>query len=264
MSQVEVEGLSIAFERAGRGPGLVLLHGAVCDRRVWRAQIDAFADAYTVVAWDAPGCGESSDPPESFRMPQFAACLAALIDELGLEQPHVLGQSWGTSLAFELYRLRPELARSLTLVGAYAGWAGSLTADEVSRRLAFALATAALEPGEFEPTTMPGVFSDVMPARQAEELAAIMREVRPAGTRTMARALAEADQRPMLSTIAVPTLLVYGERDERSPIAVGEALERAIPTATLERLPGLGHECFLEAPSRFNAVVRAFLDSFPA
>lgn len=261
MDDVEVGGGRIAFERAGRGPALLLLHGAVCDRRVWRAQLEAFAGDFTVVAWDAPGCGGSIDPPDTFRMPQFADCLAAFIAAVGLDRPHVLGHSWGSSLALELYRRHPQLVRSLVLVGGYAGWAGSLPADEVSRRLAFALATAALPAGEFDPSTMPGLFSDAMPDEQAAELTRIMRSIRPAGTRAMAYALAEADQRDMLATIAVPTSLIYGEADERSPLGVGESLCAAIPSATLSVLPGLGHECFLESPATFNAAVASFLDS---
>ena len=55
MDQLEVEGLHIAFERAGEGPPLVLLHGFVGDSREWRRQLDGLSDEFTVVAWDAPG-----------------------------------------------------------------------------------------------------------------------------------------------------------------------------------------------------------------
>ena len=65
MDIIEVEGLHIAYERAGAGPSLVLLHGYVGDGpTTWRRQIEALSDDFTVVAWDAPGAGRSSDPPE--------------------------------------------------------------------------------------------------------------------------------------------------------------------------------------------------------
>ncbi len=160
-------------------------------------------------------------------MPEFADCLAGFVRALDLDRPHVLGHSWGSSLALELYRRHPELVASLVLVGAYAGWAGSLPPDEVARRLAFALELAKLPAGGFEPTTMPGLFSDQMPAEQAVELAGIMRSIRPAGTRSMAFALAEADQRDMLPAVVVPTLLVYGDADERSRLEVAASLRRS-------------------------------------
>jgi pimeloyl-ACP methyl ester carboxylesterase len=261
MEEVDVGGLRIAFERVGEGPPVLLLHGAVCDSRTWRHQLDDLGDDFTVVAWDAPGCGRSSDPPESYRLPEFAACVVGLVDRLGLDRPHVLGHSWGSSLALEVYRLDPTGVRSLVLVGAYAGWAGSLPAEEVERRLAFALEAADPDAGSFEPTTMPGLFSDAMPPDRAAELAAIMSEIRSAGTRTMAHALAEADLRPLLPTVDVPVLVLAGDDDQRSPLPVAQALHDAMASSTLEVLPGLGHECFLEDSDRFNAAVRRFLSA---
>jgi pimeloyl-ACP methyl ester carboxylesterase len=259
MDHVDVAGLRIAYQRRGSGPPLLLLHGAVCDSRVWRVELESLSDAFMVVAWDAPGCGASSDPPGHTRMPEYGAYLAHFIDALGLEAPHVLGHSWGTALALELYRQRPDLVRSLVLVGAYAGWAGSLPTEEVEKRLQFALRAAELAPNAFDPTSMPGLFSDAMPRDRADELAKVMSEIRPNGTRTMAHALAEADLREVLPHIEVPTLLLYGDADERSPLSVAEELHASIPGSTLTVMPGLGHECYLESPQAFETEVRTFL-----
>jgi len=129
VQHVEVAGLRIAYRRAGSGPSLLLLHGGLSDSREWRPQLDAFSKDFNVVAWDAPGCGGSSDPPETIGLDGYADCLAAFIDALGLERPHVAGLSFGAGLALELYRRHPRLPRSLLLASAYAGWAGSLPAD---------------------------------------------------------------------------------------------------------------------------------------
>ncbi len=75
----------------------------------------------------------------------------------------------------------------------------------------------------------------------------------------MASALATADLRDVLPRIDVPTLLVYGTADLRSPVEVGRALQEAIPGAQLTVLPGLGHECFLESPGEVETIVRPFL-----
>jgi pimeloyl-ACP methyl ester carboxylesterase len=80
----------------------------------------------------------------------------------------------------------------------------------------------------------------------------------------MAHALAEADLRTALPTIGVPTLVLHGDADERSPLSVGQELHRLIPRSRLEVLPGLGHECFLEAPEAFSAAVRNFLEQVEA
>lgn len=259
MDYVDVAGLRIGFRRRGAGTPLVLLHGAVGDSRVWRVELESFADAFTVVAWDAPGCGGSADPPPDFRMGDFADALAGLLHALDLGPAHVLGHSWGSTLALELYLRHRSAVRSLVLVGAYAGWAGSLPRGEVEQRLQFALHVADLGPDAFEPTSMRGLFSDAMPAERAQELASIMRDSRPVGTRTMALALAEADLRAALPSIGVPTLVVCGDADERSPLSVGRELHSAIPRSALAVLKGLGHECYMESADTFGAEVRRFL-----
>ena len=95
MDHIEVGGLRVAFERRGEGPPLVLLHGWPTNSREWRRQLDALSDEFTVVAWDAPGAGQSSDPPETFRLADWADCLAAFVEALSLRRPHIAGLSWG-------------------------------------------------------------------------------------------------------------------------------------------------------------------------
>jgi pimeloyl-ACP methyl ester carboxylesterase len=257
--RLRIAGLRISYERAGDGPPVVLLHGGLSDAREWRRQLEALSDEFTVVAWDAPGCGGSSDPPASFRLPDYADCLAGLVDALGLDRPHVLGLSFGATLALELYRRRPALPRSLLLASAYAGWAGSLPSDLVAKRLEGVLAELELPPDQIARKLIPDLLTDGAPSALVGELVEIMADLHPAGSRVMARAMAEADLRDVLPRIDVPTLLVYGAEDRRSPAHVAAALAETIPSARLVVVPGVGHQPNLEAPDRFNAEVREFL-----
>ncbi len=262
MDQVQVGGLRVAYRRAGAGPPLVLLHGGLADSREWRRQLEGLADELTVVAWDAPGCGGSSDPPETFRLPDYADCLAAFIKALDLGRPHVGGLSWGGGLALELYRRHPEVPRSLVLASAYAGWAGSLPPEVVQERVQRAMREAELPPEQWVRGYLPGLFTDSAPAELVEEALAIMLEVHPAGMRPMLQGFAEADLRDVLPRIQVPTLLLYGDADRRSPLdTVARDLNARIPGSRLVVLPGVGHQLDMEAPDRFNAEVRAFLRS---
>jgi pimeloyl-ACP methyl ester carboxylesterase len=104
------------------------------DGREWRRQIDGLSGEFAMVAWDAQGAGRSSDPPETLRLSDWADCLAAFIEALGLGRSHVGGLSWGGGLAMEFYRRHPGGVRTLVLASAYAGWAGSLSADVVDQR----------------------------------------------------------------------------------------------------------------------------------
>ena len=207
----------------------------------------AVSDEFAVVAWDAPGCGRSSDPPETFRLPEYADCLAAFVDALGLGRPHVLGLSFGGGLALELYRRHPTVPMTLVLASAYAGWAGSLPAEVVEQRLQRALREADLPPDQVVPGYVPGLFTRSAPAALIEEVVAMMSEFHPAGARAMAHAFAEADLRDVLPRIDVPTLLLYGDADQRAPLRVAENLNAEIPKSPLVVIPGVGHASNVEA-----------------
>ena len=260
MDEIDVAGLRIAYERVGRGPPLLLLHGFVGDARsTWQHQLDHLSDEWTVVAWDTPGAGASPDPPESFRMPDFADCLARFVHALGLDPAHVAGLSFGGVLALEVTRRHRAVTRTLALAGAYAGWAGSLPADVVEQRLATCLRAADLDPVAFADTMVPSMFSSTVSADHLDNFAASVSRFHPSGFRTMALASAESDLRDALPAIDVPVLLLYGNEDARAPLPVATALHAALPNSKLVVLHGVGHVSSVEAPERFTAELRRFL-----
>jgi pimeloyl-ACP methyl ester carboxylesterase len=259
---VHALGLEIAYERVGDGAPLVLVHGAACDSRIWEPQLESLADEFTVVAWDEPGAGRSSDVPSDFRLDDYAACLAAVIETLALGPAHVAGLSWGSTLALALYDRRPDLVASLILADGYAGWKGSLSAEEVSARVAGLRVMLAAAPGEFDPT-LPGLLAENPPVdclRLLDETAA---DVRPESMQTALTLMAEADLTDVLPHVNVPTLLVWGEADARSPLTVADQFKTAIPHAKLVVIPDSGHMSNLERPEAFNQAVRTFLRELP-
>lgn len=259
MDIVKVDGLRIAYERAGAGQPLVLLHGYVGDGpTTWQRQLDGLCDEFTVVAWDAPGAGRSSDPPEEYGMTGYADCLAGFVRALGLDQPHVAGLSFGGALALELVRRHRAIPKTLILASAYAGWAGSLPTDMTEQRLRQALVLSELSPDEFVGTLLPTMFSEGTPAQSVDAFGAALHGFHPVGFRAMARACAE-DLRDALPLVKIPTLLIYGDSDVRAPLTVAEDLHAAVAGSTLVVLPGAGHVCNIEAPEAFNTAVRTFL-----
>jgi pimeloyl-ACP methyl ester carboxylesterase len=259
MSTVEVDGLRISYERRGDGPPLVLVHGYLGDGpTTWRPQLDGLADEFTVIAWDAPGAGQSSDPPELFGIGGYADCLAKFIQAIGLDRPHVAGLSFGGALVLAFAQRHPAIPRTLVLASAYAGWRGSLPADAAEQRLEQALTLSKLSPDELVGTLLPTMFSEGTGRDVVDAFGASMRAFHPSGFRAMARASAE-DLRAALPDIRVPTLLIYGDNDVRAPLTVAQGLHAGIAGSTLVVLRGAGHVCNVEAPVEFNAAVRDFL-----
>jgi pimeloyl-ACP methyl ester carboxylesterase len=258
LRSTEVDGCSIAYREVGQGVGLVLLHGFLSDSRCWKSQLSELSDRFRVVAWDAPGAGSSSDPPETFTTASYAHCLASFLDGIGIARAHVVGLSWGGILAQEFYRLHPGRLRSLVLADTYAGWKGSLPELVWKERLASCLVDATGPAEAVVAKILPGMFTETASQGVRDELAAIVAEFHPIGFRLMSMSSAETDTRDLLPRINVPTLVLWGTEDRRSPAHIAEQLHASIPGSELALIPNAGHVSNMEQPAAFNAHVRRF------
>jgi pimeloyl-ACP methyl ester carboxylesterase len=152
----------------------------------------------------------------------------------------------------------PKRLRSLVLADTYAGWKGSLPEPVCRERLSSCLRDAIGPSGALVAKMLPGIFSDAAPQDVQEEQSIIMSEFHPVGFRLMSISSAEMDTRDLLPRIQVPTLLLWGDMDRRSPMHVAEQLHTAIPGAELAIIPEAGHLSNMEQPEVFNAHVRRF------
>src|SRR5690348_16141812 len=134
---------------------------------------------------------------------------------------------------------------TLVLADTYAGWKGSLPEDQVRARVAGA-ERMLIESAEALDPTFPGLFAGDPPDEVIEVLDAVAADVRRESVRVALAAMAAADLIDVLPTIAVPTLLLWGELDARSPLSVAHAFARAIPHAALAIIPDAGHMSHLE------------------
>ncbi len=103
------------------------------------------------------------------------------------------------------------------------------------------------------------MLTESAPAELVDEIVAFLSEFHPAGQQVLFHAFAYEDLRDVLPRIDVPTLLLYGDQDVRSPLSVAEDLHAQIPPSRLVVMPGVGHVSNIEAAERFNTEVRRFL-----
>src|SRR5688572_17623 len=114
----EINGAQIAYDIAGSGPAVLLLHAGIGDRRMWDAQVAAFAEHFTVVRFDARGFGETRMPAAPFT-PHADAI--GLLDHLGISRAHLVGVSMGSQTAIEAAIAAPERVSALVAVAARTG-----------------------------------------------------------------------------------------------------------------------------------------------
>ncbi|WP_272267456.1 MULTISPECIES: alpha/beta fold hydrolase [unclassified Rhodococcus (in: high G+C Gram-positive bacteria)] len=168
--------------------------------------------------------------------------------------------TWGHQIEALVFHRHRRLISSLTLVGGYAGWLGSLGLEESEQRLTRSLEASRLHPDEFVATMAPSMFSDSADSRLVAPFLDSVRAFHPDGFRAMARA-SYADQRYVLAEVDVPTLLVYSDRDVRAPVSLGEDIHREVPGSELVVLAGPGHVSTVEAPNDVTRELRRFLRS---
>lgn len=115
---------TVSFTRCGSGRPMVLVHGIGSSRQVWDAVVPLLAGSFEVITVDLPGFGRSAPfPPEVEPSPAaLAAAVAELLDELGIEEPHIVGNSLGGWICLELAQLRP--VASVTLLSPAGMWWG--------------------------------------------------------------------------------------------------------------------------------------------
>jgi pimeloyl-ACP methyl ester carboxylesterase len=183
-----------------------------------------------------------------------------LLDALAVEEAHIVGLSWGGLVAQAFYGLYPSGVTSLVLSDTYAGWKGSLPPDVVEKRLTRCLSESELSPAELVARWVPmEFFTETASDDLTKAMSGIVSGFHPLRFRLMARSLAENDTTSLLPAIDVPTLLLWGEVDRRSPIDVAERFPNAIPNAELRIVPAARHVSNMEQPDAFSAHVRRFL-----
>jgi pimeloyl-ACP methyl ester carboxylesterase len=205
---VVVDGQRVAYRAAGSGAPLVLLHGGLVDSRAWRREIEALSAEFHVIAWDAPGCGRSSDPPADVTLDDYADTVAALLDTLDVGPAHVLGHSFGGGLALAVYERHARLVRSLILESAFAGWSGSLPPEEVEERRQRAERNARRPTEEWIDEFLATLFDETTPRHLVDET----RETR----RPVAEAMAAAIPGTCMSRRRTPSTTRSGRSCTRS------------------------------------------------
>lgn len=256
---IRVGDIDHAYREAGAGPPIVLVHGILSDSRFWQPQLDGLGDDVRVVAWDVPGTGESDDPDEFVDITWYVDALGEFLDAIDATPATLVGLSWGGILVLEFFRRHPSTVAAMVLTDTYAGWRGSLPRDEYRARRDGVLRFLGDAPSDAVPDEIPGVIHPDAPPEVHRRVHSLIDDAHPIGFRAMARASMDVDASDVLPTIDVPTLLVWGSEDDRSPLAVARSFHDAIPGSRLVTIPGAGHVSSLERPDEFNEAVRGFL-----
>lgn len=262
MPYVQVEDLSIYYEIEGNGEPLFLLHGMSNNSQSWREQIQMLKNHYTVIAWDAPGYGKSSNPNIEFRnFKQFARVLNGMLEQLNLENIYLLGHSMGAAIAIDFCTLYPLKIKKLILADPTRG-AAALDSNVNEQKLKDRLFSIGnLDPEEIADKRIKALLSPYASKEVYQRVKEIMVQVRPAGYRSVAYSLYDLNQMDILPSIDVPVLVMCGELDSVTPVKEAAAIHDQLKNSQLVIIPKGGHLCYQENPEVFNSTIIEFLQT---
>jgi pimeloyl-ACP methyl ester carboxylesterase len=240
---------------------LVLIHAFPLSARMWEPQLSLARRGWRVIAPFLRGMdGGSSDPP-STSIDDFAADIIDLLDLLHIDRAVIGGLSLGGYVTLALLRLAPSYFSGIVLADTRAE-ADSPDAIQGRQRMLDLVRTAG--PTAVAEQMLPRLLGESTRRDHPE----IVEQVRGFILSNTAEGIAGAvtammgrpDSTAQLGTIRWPTLVMVGDEDVLTPPKVSEGLSRAIPGATLVRIPGAGHLSNLEQPDAFSAALAGFLD----
>lgn len=246
----------LCFSVAGAGRHVLLLHGWTLDRRMWRAQVAAFARRYAVVTVDRRGFGESTAPPD---LDLEIGDLEALREAVGCAWWAVVGMSQGGRIALRYGHRHPERLWAMVLQSAPLDGFAPPPAEEAIPLDSYRQLVAAGRLGAVKRAWSEHPHMRVAPGEASGLLAAMLESY--AGRDLLGRQGAPAPALgPDLGALDIPALVVTGERDTPWLQSVGDELARRLPRPQRVILADAGHLSNLTHPLAFNAAVLAFLD----
>jgi poly(3-hydroxyalkanoate) depolymerase len=257
---VRAAGLRLRVGRHGAGRPLLLITGIGAHIDMW-APFARLAGDRELIAFDAPGAGESQRPNLPLRMHGLARVVVELLDALRLERVDVLGYSFGGALAQELARRAPGRVRRLVLCATGPGLGGT-----PPRPLAaLMLATPARY---YHPRLLALTVPHIAGGRTARDRRALAEQAAarlhrppdPLGYAYQLYAIAGWSSLPWLHKLRQPSLIVAGEQDPSVPLRNARMLAGRLPNARLRVVDGGGHLFLLDEPHSVAGVIRAFLD----
>lgn len=245
---IKIDDLNVYYEVEGKGHPLVLLHGWGQCVAAFKPIIDSLKNDFQVYTLDFPGFGQSEEPKTIWSVYDYADMVEKFINQLEIKNPTIFGHSFGGRVGI-IYAGRQNDLNKLVLIDS-AGIKPKRGLDYYARVYSYKLGKKIL--------SLPGLkaYKEQMIANAGssdyKDASPVMRQI-------MSKVVNE-DLQHLMPSVQVPTLLVWGDMDDATPLSDAKIMEKKIPEAGLVVFEGAGHYSYLDRLGQFLRVVNVFLE----
>lgn len=245
---IEIDNLKIAYQVAGSGTPVILLHGWGAEANTFSYVFDRLSNTYQIYALDLPGFGLSEIPANAWDASDYAKMITTFFGELNINKAHLIGHSYGGRISIVLAAEQSERVDKLILVNS----AGIIPPRTMKYyyRISLAKIGRLMRCCGASGKRLADSIANRVGSKDYQH-AGLMRG-------TLVKSVNQ-NLRPLLPNIQATTLLIWGENDTDTPISFGKIMQDEIPNAELVILKGAGHFSFLDKPKEFCQSVETFL-----
>lgn len=248
---INIQGINLNYIVEGEGEPIVVLHGWGANMDTVRPIINVLNESHRVYALDLPGFGDSEEPKEAIDSFQYAEMVREFMSKMGIEKASFIGHSFGGKLSIILSSKYPELVKKIVLVDS-----AGLIPKRGPKYYIKVYSFKALR------TIYKSLFFWMKDEKRMEKFykkfgsddyrdsTGVMRQI-------LVKVVNENLQ-PLLKDIKAPTLLIWGDKDDATPLYMAKIMEREIENSGLVVFEGAGHYSYLDDYGRFVAVIKSF------
>ncbi len=255
----ELEGLKINYvcegEKSDNKPDILMLHGWGANIKLFSQIINHLSPYFRVIALDLPGFGESDEPKGPWNVDNYVDFVIKFCDKMGIKSCFIIAHSFGGRITIKLMSRDnlPFKVEKIVLTGS-AGIRPKQSAKSKFKTKCYKIGKKVLSTKICQ-KLMPNALENLRKKNGSADYNAASPVMRQCLVKVVNEDLTE-----LIPNINVPTLLIWGEKDDAVPLSDGQLMEKLISDAGLVVFEGCGHFAFLEQGGRFCRILDSFFE----
>lgn len=248
-----INGINTHYEDRGSGDVIVILHGWGTNLSLYEGLISHLSKTHRVIVPELPGFGETPEPPAPWGVAEYSLFVTEFFRQLKIRRAILIGHSNGGRIIIKMTGGGAEIEiPKIVLIGS-AGLTHEMTPEQIKRQKRYKLGKELLSSAPVK-LLFPNALEDFKRKSGSEDY----RNASPLMRDTLVK-LVNEDLSGLLPLIKRPTLLIWGEKDDSTPLSDAKHMEELLPDAGLVVVKGAGHYCYLEQPLFVYRVLDSFL-----